>query len=189
MGRGENFYFYNGFDREISFKFQVPILSKYEQQQAYTKLNYLASLCAPDYSNGGFMRGNIIKLTIGDYLIDVPGIFLGLTYTISDDAGWDIARDNKGNKATISNTEADTAGWIMPRLIDVSGFTFKPIHTFIPKTVNIDSITQGGQLVDAPFINFGKVDSSATDGFGYGTKINNINASQINPNTIGGTTA
>jgi hypothetical protein len=85
--------------------------------------------------------------------------------------------------------EGDTGGWVMPRLIEVSGFTFKPIHTFIPKTVNIDSITQGGQLVDAPFINFGKVDSSATNGFGYGTKINNINASQNNTNTIGGTTA
>jgi hypothetical protein len=171
MGRGENFYFYNGFDREISFKFQVPILSKYEQQQAYTKLNYLASLCAPDYSDGGFMRGNIIKLTIGDYLIDVPGIFSGLTYTISDDAGWDIAKKDDGTKMEMN--EGDTGGWVMPRLIEVSGFTFKPIHTFIPKTVNINSITQGGQLVDAPFINFGKVDSSTTKGFGYGTIITN----------------
>jgi hypothetical protein len=198
MGRGENFYFYNGFDRTISFNFKVPILSKYEQQSVYTKLNYLASLCAPDYSskggiNQGFMRGNLIKLTIGDYLVDVPGIFQGLTYTINDDAGWDIARNSEGKKlngsAGLNDNEADTAGWVMPRLIEVSGFTFKPIHTFIPKTVNINSIDQGGQLVDAPFINFGKVDSSATNGFGYGTKINNINASQNNTNTIGGTTA
>ena len=95
------------------------------------------------------MRGNIIKLTIGDYLIDVPGIFSGLTYTVNDDAGWDIARDNKGNKTTISNAEADTAGWIMPRLIDVSGFTFKPIHSFIPKTASPDT------NYNTPFINYG----------------------------------
>ena len=29
MGRGENFYFYNGFDRDISFNFTVPVMSKY----------------------------------------------------------------------------------------------------------------------------------------------------------------
>ena len=153
MGRGENFYFYNGFERDINFNFKVPILSKYEQQEVYRKLNYLASLCAPDYSNGGFMRGNIIKLTIGDYLIDVPGIFSGLTYTVNDDAGWDIARNSEGIKSTglagLNNEKADTAGWVMPKLIEVSGFNFKPIHNFIPKTTNPDANYQ------TPFINYG----------------------------------
>ena len=153
MGRGENFYFYNGFDREISFKFQVPVLSKYEQKSVYSKLNYLASLCAPDYSQGGFMRGNIIKLTIGDYLIDVPGIFSGVTYTINDEAGWDIARDNKGQLITgssgLNDPNSDTAGWIMPRLIDISGFSFKPIHNFIPKT------SDPSKNYETPFINYG----------------------------------
>jgi hypothetical protein len=153
MGRGENFYFYNGFDREISFKFQVPVLSKYEQQSVYNKLNYLASLCAPDYSQGGFMRGNIIKLTIGDYIIDTPGIFSGITYAVNDDAGWDIARDNKGQLITgssgLNDPNSDTAGWIMPRLIDISGFSFKPIHNFIPKT------SDPSKNYETPFINYG----------------------------------
>jgi hypothetical protein len=147
MGRGENFYFYNGFDREISFKFQVPVLSKYEQKSVYSKLNYLASLCAPDYSQGGFMRGNIIKLTIGDYIIDTPGIFSGITYAVNDDAGWDIARGETGDKITIN--EGDTGGWIMPRLIDISGFSFKPIHNFIPKT------SDPSKNYETPFINYG----------------------------------
>jgi hypothetical protein len=153
MGRGENFYFYNGFDRTISFNFKVPVLSKYEQQQVYTKLNYLASLCAPDYSQGGFMKGNLIKLTIGDYLIDVPGIFQGITYTVNDDAGWDTARNSEGIKlnglAGLNNNEADTAGWVMPKLIEISGFTFKPIHNFIPKTADPNNNSK------TPFINYG----------------------------------
>ena len=171
MGRGENFYFYNGFDRTISFNFKVPILSKYEQQSVYTKLNYLASLCAPDYSskggiNQGFMRGNLIKLTIGDYLVDVPGIFQGLTYTINDDAGWDIAKNSEGIKlnglAGLNNNEADTAGWVMPKLIEVSGFTFKPIHNFIPKTANPDA------NYETPFISYGTsyINNTASNG-GY----------------------
>ena len=165
MGRGENFYFYNGFDRTISFNFKVPILSKYEQQSVYTKLNYLASLCAPDYSskggiNQGFMRGNLIKLTIGDYLVDVPGIFQGLTYTINDDAGWDIAKKDDGTKMKMN--EGDTGGWVMPRLIEVSGFTFKPIHNFIPKTANPDA------NYETPFISYGTsyINNTASNG-GY----------------------
>jgi len=166
MGRGENFYFYNGFDREISFKFQVPVLSKYEQKQVFAKLNYLASLCAPDYSQGGFMRGNIIKLTIGDYLIDVPGIFQGVSYAVSDDAGWDIARGDNGNKIGIN--EGDTGGYVMPRLIDVSGFTFKPIHNFIPKTVDENYVnTKNGSYVDAPFISYGKLSGGTDNEGGY----------------------
>jgi hypothetical protein len=166
MGRGENFYFYNGFDREISFKLQVPVLSKYEQKQVFAKLNYLASLCAPDYSQGGFMRGNIIKLTIGDYLIDVPGIFQGVSYAVSDDAGWDIARGDNGNKIGIN--EGDTGGYIMPRLIDVSGFTFKPIHNFIPKTVDEKYVnTKDGSYVDAPFISYGKLSGGTDNEGGY----------------------
>ena len=176
MGRGENFYYYNGFDRDISLGFSIPVMSKYEQRAVYTKLNYLASLMAPDYvqvgsTNQGFMRGNLVKLTIGDYLVDVPGILTGVNYKIDDDAGWDIAIDSKGNPATIDTPNSDTGGWVMPKLITVDGFNFKPIHTFIPKTVNPEFITQGGQFIDAPFINFGKLDSNANNGgAGYGTK-------------------
>ena len=139
------------------------------------------------------MRGNIIKLTIGDYLLDVPGVLTSLNYTIDEEGGWDIARNSAGNLVEgikgLNDPTADTGGWVMPKIIKVSGFSFKPIHTFIPKTVNIESINQGGQFVDAPFINFGKVDSSTTNGFGYGTKFNSNNASQNNTNTAGGTTS
>jgi hypothetical protein len=38
----------------------------------YKKLNYLASICAPDYSANGYMRGNIITLTIGGYFYEQP---------------------------------------------------------------------------------------------------------------------
>ena len=194
MGRGENFYFYNGFNRDISFTFKVPVLSKYEQQSVYSKLNYLASLMAPDYSSGGFMRGNLIKLTIGDYVTSVPGVLTSLTYTINNEAGWDISRtSNTGdrliNPTAIEDANADTAGWIMPKLIEVSSFQFKPIHSFAPKTVNPEYISTGnGKFVDAPFINYGKLNSNTNDVGGY-EKILNTNASQENTNTLGGSTA
>jgi hypothetical protein len=169
MGRGEDFYSYDGFSRDISFNFKVPVLSSYEQKEVFSKLNYLASLCAPDYSEGGFMRGNLIKLTIGDYLIDVPGVMTGVNFGVVDEAGWDIARDSQGNR--ITNLNPETGGYVMPKLIDVSGFTFKPIHNFIPKTINPEFVNTGnGKYIDAPFINFGKKDGKTESGGGYGFK-------------------
>jgi hypothetical protein len=55
-------------------------------------------------------------------------------------------------------------------MITVSGFSFKPIHSFLPKTVNPKFVKTGdGQYVDAPFINFGKLNGGEnnTGGFGF----------------------
>jgi hypothetical protein len=148
MGRGDKAYQYSGFSRDISFGFKIPVMSALEQSAVYSKLNYLASCMAPDYTDGGFMRGNLIKLTIGDYVKDIPGILKGVTYTVNEDAGWDIGKTEK-------MTESGT--YIMPKLIDVSGLSFTPIHNFIPRKVSQKFIVGGnGVDVDAPFITFGR---------------------------------
>lgn len=126
-GRGEELYRYSGFVRDISFGFKVLVGSKAELFPTYQKLNYLASIMAPDYSDPGFMRGNIVQLTIGDYINDLYGVIQGFTYTIPEDSPWDIARKDDG---TLDKYAAE-----LPQLIDVSGFTFKPIHDFVPRTV------------------------------------------------------
>ena len=126
MGRGEKFYKYNGFSREISLAFKVHVQSKYEQQTIYKKLNYLASLTAPNYGNSGMMRGNIIKLTVGDYLRETPGILKGFTFTIDENYPWDIGRDVLGN--------IDDNSRILPMIISVNSFQFTPIHSFLPRT-------------------------------------------------------
>ena len=64
MGRGEKFYRYQGFDRQISLNWTVAAQSKQELIPMYQKLNYLASANAPDYSPVGYMGGNLISLTI-----------------------------------------------------------------------------------------------------------------------------
>ena len=52
MGRGNSFYKYDGYTRAISMDFRVVVHSKYEQASVYDKLNYLASVTAPNYSPG-----------------------------------------------------------------------------------------------------------------------------------------
>lgn len=125
-GRGEEFFKYGGFSRDISLSFKVHVASRAELFPTYQKLNYLASLMAPDYSAGaGFMRGNIIQLTVGDYLNDVYGVITGFGFDITTDSNWDIARNDDGS---VDENSAE-----LPTLIGVNSFNFKPIHNFIPE--------------------------------------------------------
>ena len=126
MGRGETFYRYGGYDRFISVGFRAYVHSRKELLPVYNKLNYLASVMAPDYSTGGFMRGNIVYLTIGDYIVNTPGIMENIEYQIPEESTWELARGNDGN--------IDTFVGELPMLIDAN-FSFKPIHNFLPRTV------------------------------------------------------
>lgn len=123
MGRGNKFYTYDGFTRDISMGFDVIASSRYEQASMYDKLNYLASVITPNYSNAGYMRGNVIKLTVGDYLNDVYGILRSITYAIPQESPWDIGRKN--------DNSLDSSGSLqLPHYIQVSNFSFTPIHSF-----------------------------------------------------------
>ena len=126
-GRGEEFFKYGGFTRDISFSFKVHVGSRAELFPVYNKLNYLASVMAPDYSSPGFMRGNIVTLTVGDYINDMYGVITGFSYNLSDETSWEIARKDDGT------TDENAAE--LPTLINVDSFSFKPIHNFLPRTV------------------------------------------------------
>lgn len=139
MGRGENFYRYNGFDRKISLSWTVAAQSKAELIPMYQKLNYLASVCAPDYSKTGYMRGNLITLTVGGYLYEQVGIMTGINYDVPTESPWEIAipyRTNlEGNNGGVSS---DSTVKEMPHMIKVTGFNFIPIHNFVPRVQNND---------------------------------------------------
>ena len=127
MGRGENFYTYQGFDRTVSFNFKVAAQTKQEMKPLYQKLNYLVSTLYPDYGVGtGFMKGNFTKLTIGDLFVRTPGILTNLNLTVDDEYAWEIAMNEPegGNDSDMLET---------PQIIDVA-VNFKPILNTLPKT-------------------------------------------------------
>jgi len=123
VGRGDTFYNYTGFMREIGFGFKVVALSQGELIPMYKKLNYLASIMMPDYNQAGLMRGSMVKLTVGDYIKDLPGFIGGFTYAFNDAAPFEIGIDGRG----IRDPEIPQ----VPHMIDVQSFSFKPVHNFI----------------------------------------------------------
>jgi len=123
VGRGNVFKNYSGFTRDIGMSFTVMATSKAELIPMFTKLNFLASSLAPDYNRAGFMRGNMVRMTVGGYLYEVPGVLTSLTYTIPDDTTWEIAIDENGAK--------DPSVKELPHRIEVS-LAFIPIEDFLP---------------------------------------------------------
>jgi len=135
LGRGENFYNYNGFTRQISLSWTVAAQSRQELIPMYKKLNYLASSLTPEYSSNGYMRGNMVQLTIGGYLYEQPGIITGLTYNIEENATWEIGINDIGGVVdeNVEGTIFDSSVKELPHILRVTGFNFIPIHRFRPE--------------------------------------------------------
>jgi hypothetical protein len=134
MGRGENFYTYQGFSREVGFTFIVAAQAVQEMEKMYQKLNYLASTLLPDYSSEGFMRGTIHQLTIGEYFYRTPGIITSMNITVEDNYPWEIKM--KQPELRQQNNDVGVTGdqlqMEVPQILKIQ-MNFKPIMNKLPK--------------------------------------------------------
>ncbi len=164
VGRGENFYVYNGFTRQISFNFSVAAQSRSEMKPLYRKVNYLISQLYPDYKSGtGFMRAPLLKLTIGDYIHSQPGFLTSMNVSLNENATWEIAAEPDGR-------DSDT--YQLPQSMDIN-CQFTPIHDFLPRR---SVPTENGYYI-TPLIARNDVGKNKFD-------IGNINYLLTNKNTI-----
>jgi hypothetical protein len=137
VGRGEEFYTYGGFTRGSNINWTVAAQSKDELIPMYQKLNYLASNLTPDYSGKGYMRGPMMRLTVGGYLYSQPGFITSLTYTVDENTPWEIGINNISTESD-TNTLAgetkvsDNSVKELPHIIKVI-MAYTPIHTFVPR--------------------------------------------------------
>lgn len=135
LGRGENFYTYQGFDRTISFGFRIAAESKKELFPLYNKLNNLISQVYPDYSpNTKIMRAPLVRITVGDYLYRMPGFLDSVNVTVDNGTPWEI------------NLDGDSAQ--LPQVVDVN-ISFKPILSELPRR---SSVSYGSSTVETDLI-------------------------------------
>lgn len=117
MGRGEKFWKYDSFSRDMSLGFTVVADNETNLNSMYTDLNKLAASLAPTYTGQGYMAGNLHQLTVGNYINNQYGIITGFTYDIMDDSPWEIMPSVQ-----------------LPFYIKVTGLKFTPIHDFRPSS-------------------------------------------------------
>ena len=133
MGRGEPFYVYEKFNRDVQVNFTIFAHSAQEMASIYTKVDYLMSMMTPDYNIYNQMRGNYVYLTIGDYIYRQPGVITTLNFSDivgQNQTGWEIAL-NEPDSNSPNNTE-DKKHYEVPKMLKVQ-MAFKPIHNFLPK--------------------------------------------------------
>lgn len=121
VGRGEKMQTYDGFSRNISLSFKIAASTREEMKPLYRKMVYLASTTAPTYGAANFMRGTLVRLTVGDYLYETPGVITSVDYKWDVSYPWEIVLDKEETQQQL------------PHILDCS-IGFRPIHSFIPKT-------------------------------------------------------
>jgi len=133
LGRAEDFYTYQGFDRTIGIGFKIAAQTREEMKPLYRKAATLASVVAPTYGDGGtFMRGSLAKVTVGDYIYQQPGIIESVQYNWQTNYPWEIA---------LKQQEGDNPkDQVLPHVLDVT-VSFKVIHDFLPTTGIVPFIT------------------------------------------------
>jgi hypothetical protein len=188
MGRGENYYRYNGFTRTINLGWTIAAQSKEELIPMYQKLNFLASSLAPDYSADGYMRGNLAVITIGGYLFDQPGIINSINYSVPTESPWEIGINDAFEE---SKYGYDTTVKELPHIIKVTGFSFTPIHKFVPKLQKntYEGTYTGKKTLSNVLSKFGKGDEAGKERYialatgtdiGTGTITNNYDSPKEN---------
>lgn len=127
LGRAEDFQVYGGFQRKITLSFKIAAATRSEMKPLYQKMLYLASSTAPTYADSGqFMRGTIVKMTVGDYVYELPGVMNSVGYSWNVEYPWEIAM-------TEPEGVGDTTMQELPMIMDCQ-IDFTPIHTFTPET-------------------------------------------------------
>jgi len=133
VGRAEKFYRYNGFNRTMDLSFTIAASSKEELMPMYKKLNFLASSLAPTYSDYGYMMGNLVQLTVGNYVYEQTGFFSSLDIEIPDNSPWEINIGLDGEP--IENMRQ------VPLFLKVK-LKFTPIHQFRPEIQELNGISK-----------------------------------------------
>jgi len=128
LGRGETFRTYQGFNRTISFTFKIFAQTRIELKPLYRKLNNLISQVYPDYSpTSNLMRGNVVKLTIGDYIYRMSGFLQNVNVSIDNsNTPWEIV---------LNKSETDVAQ--LPHMVTVQ-CTFLPIMDILPRRESLN---------------------------------------------------
>jgi len=141
MGRPEGAYLYHSFERNISFSFIVAALSRSEMIPMWRKLNYLASYTMPDYHfDNAKPAGPFMRITIGDLFQQTPGFIESLTYTVPDEASWDIAAD------VIDNPDAKQ----LPMMVEAQ-ITYRIISDYRPSMLGrVYSLSDKNKSKNAP---------------------------------------
>ena len=143
IGRSEPVYVYERATRDVNFTFNVFAFTGLELIHIYDKLQYLTSMCYPEYKeDGNFdkkvrMKPPVIKLRIGELYgkngNELPGHITALTYTWPDTGVW----ETNGGERVPKNCQVNV--------------TFRPMHSSVP---SLNFYNETGEMKNEGFFGY-----------------------------------
>jgi hypothetical protein len=95
VGSPNKFYFYQSFEREISFKGQMYAKNEKQLIALWTKIEKLQRLTLATPGGTAGIKGKICKLKIGNLVSSEYGFLTNCTITIPDNSPWEIQTDSQ----------------------------------------------------------------------------------------------
>ena len=95
VGSPNKFYFYQSFEREISFKGQMYAKNEKQLNQLWGKIEKLQRLTLATPGGTAGIKGKICKLKIGNLILSEYGFLTNCTITIPDNSPWEIQPDSQ----------------------------------------------------------------------------------------------
>jgi len=100
VGNSSPNYAFGKAARAFSFDLKLPAFSAKDSQNNTNKLNKLLQECSPSISSNR-ARGQLLKLTVGDYMQDETVIIENITVTVDGDTSWDIGLGDTASGETV----------------------------------------------------------------------------------------
>jgi len=189
IGSPYKFYFYESFEREISFKAQLYAMNETALPKVWQKANSIMELTKGIGGFAGGIRGSIVPLKIGNILNIDKGFITSCTMTVPDISPWEI---KNGSQAPFV-CELDITYKVIQNTNNVP-FYFAPDSPMVsePNDVNqlklppmeqVDIVKLPNTKLSTPPTIAPKIQSSSGGMLG-GAPTNDMGSNVLNPNSV-----
>jgi hypothetical protein len=120
IGSPFNHYTYSSIERSVSFNFKMYSTTPTQHIACWQRLNFLTGLAYPQGYSGPYALPPFVYLTLGSLYKNKPTYIESLSYTMDDNAGWEIGSIDTPDKVTVNGKQVSIKDYKLPIVIDVS---------------------------------------------------------------------
>lgn len=120
VGSPFNYYTYSSIERSVSFNFKLYSTTPEQHIAAWQRLNFLTGLTYPQGYSGPYARPPFVEFTLGSLYKRRAAYIESLSYTMDDNAGWEIGSIGVPEKVTINGTQISMKDYKLPLVVDIS---------------------------------------------------------------------
>jgi hypothetical protein len=120
IGSPFNHYTYSSIERSVSFNFKMYSTTPAQHIACWQRLNFLTGLAYPQGYSGPYALPPFVYLTLGSLYKNQPTYIDSLSYTMDDNAGWEIGSIDTPDKVMVNGKQVLIKDYKLPIVIDVS---------------------------------------------------------------------